>query len=269
MGWNEGDVTIDGGVRLHYYRRGSGRPLILAHGFSDNGECWTRVAEAIEGDCDIVAYDARYHGLSDAPPELAPGSAGTDLIALVDALGVERPAIMGHSMGAAAVMAAAGTAPERFVCAILEDPYLRMESTTPTSASPQQAPATPPFPDLSNVPLRKIEAGGRKDNPTWDASEFAPWARSKQQFRRPPGESTPPAPGAWRQGIERMHLPTLLIYGGNRERYALVSERAATEAKALNPQLTAVRLDNAGHNVRREAFEPFVAAVRAFLAEHP
>jgi pimeloyl-ACP methyl ester carboxylesterase len=57
MDWQEGDLDI-GGVRIHYHRRGAGRPLVLAHGASDNGRCWGRVAEALEGEYDIVAYDA-------------------------------------------------------------------------------------------------------------------------------------------------------------------------------------------------------------------
>lgn len=270
MAWTEGDITTQEAVRIHYYRRGHGRPLILAHGATDNGECWTRAAEAFEGGFDIVAYDARYHGLSDAPPQQTPGSGGADLIAVAEALGIERPAIMGHSMGAASVMAAAAAQATRFACAILEDPYLRMESS---NLEPKAPPANPApralLPDFAGMSLESIEAAGRKDNPLWDDSEFAPWARAKKQFRRPPGDFGLPAAGAWRTEMAAMALPTLLIHGGNRERFGLVSDKAAAQAQELNPQLRAVRLDDAGHNVRREAFAPFIAAVRAFLAEHP
>ena len=89
MSWQQGDLDL-GGVRIHYYRRGSGRPLVLAHGMSDSGECWTRVAEALESDFDIVAYDARFHGLSDATPGV-PFGRGGDLLGVIDGLGlVER-----------------------------------------------------------------------------------------------------------------------------------------------------------------------------------
>src|SRR5688572_14727483 len=126
MDWQEGDIDLDG-VRIHYYRRGTGRPLVLAHGASDNGRCWERVAQALEGEYDIVAYDARYHGLSDAP-EGGSLAGGEDLVAMVQALGLERPAIMGHSMGARTVAQAAGTNPELFRCAVLEDPPWRDET---------------------------------------------------------------------------------------------------------------------------------------------
>ena len=56
--WHEGDVRIDDAT-IHYYRRGSGPPVVLAHGALDDGRCWTRVAEALESEYDLIAYDAR------------------------------------------------------------------------------------------------------------------------------------------------------------------------------------------------------------------
>ncbi|MFN2157062.1 MAG: alpha/beta fold hydrolase, partial [Anaerolineae bacterium] len=54
------------GVDLHYYRTGKegGPPLVLAHGFSDDGQCWYRLATDLEADFDVVMPDARGHGLS-------------------------------------------------------------------------------------------------------------------------------------------------------------------------------------------------------------
>ena len=61
MEWQEGELDANG-VRIHYYRRGVGRALVLAHGMTDNGKCWSRLATVLEDRFDIVAYDARYHG---------------------------------------------------------------------------------------------------------------------------------------------------------------------------------------------------------------
>ncbi len=49
--WTQNDLVIHG-VRLHYYRtdQGDKRLLVLVHGFSDNGLCWTPVAIAQFGD---------------------------------------------------------------------------------------------------------------------------------------------------------------------------------------------------------------------------
>lgn len=259
MGWAEGDLDLDG-VRIHYYRRGAGRPLILAHGRSDNGECWTPLAEALEGEWDIVAYDARYHGFSDAVEGDPRG--GRDLVGVVEALDLERPAALGHSKGGWAVMAATAARPELFACAILEDPPLWMGETPALPAGRMQ------MPDYATMSLEEIEAQGRAMSPTWPNGEFAPWARAKKQFRPPSGAAMLP-PGDWRDDVSRMALPTLLIQGGSRERFAIVSDEVAAEARRLNPRFETLKLAQAGHNIRREAFPAFVEAVRTFLGRHP
>ena len=163
MGWQEGDLDIDG-ARFHYYRRGRGSPLVLAHGAGDSGDCWTRVAAALEDSYDVIAYDARYHGLSDATP--GPGG-GADLIAVVEKLGLERPALMGHSMGAGSVIRACAARPEMFRRAVLEDPGLRL--AVPGGVTP--APARNPT-DYSTMTAAEIEAEGRSRSPMWDEVEW-------------------------------------------------------------------------------------------------
>lgn len=262
MGWQEGDLNLDG-VRIHYYRRGSGRPIVLAHGATDNGLCWTRVAEVLGGDSDVIAYDARFHGQSDAPEDTT-GGGGTDLIGLVEQLGLERPAIMGHSMGAGSVAAAAAERPDLFRCAILEDPGWRM----PVAGNAESA-ARPELPNYQGMTVEEIAAAGRERSPMWHEDEFGPWALAKTQVRRGPLQARPmPAPGAWRDTAGRITCPVLLVTGGNRERGAIVTPEAEEAAKRACPTLEVVRLAQAGHNIRREAFEEFIATVTSFLARH-
>src|SRR5258706_13126924 len=50
--WQSGDVEANG-LRLHYTRTGGAKPpVVLAHGFSDDGLCWTPLAEALAPDYD-------------------------------------------------------------------------------------------------------------------------------------------------------------------------------------------------------------------------
>jgi pimeloyl-ACP methyl ester carboxylesterase len=259
MDWKTGYVQV-GGVRFHYWRRGSGSALVLAHGFGDGGECWTRIAQALEHEYDIVAYDARYHGLSDAPEAggMQRSTMGDDLIAIVKALDLNRPAIMGHSMGAMTVMFAAAARPDLFSCAVMEDPPFWI------GEPPQRPPAQP-----EQRTVEEIEHMGRAQNPGWDDAEFGPWARSKLQLRMPAGgRGGLPGVDTWRSEVRRMDLPTLLVCGGNRSRMAIVTDQVAAEMRTLNPRVEGVKFGHAGHNVRREAFEGFVAAVREFLARN-
>src|SRR5687768_13098669 len=257
MAWQDGEIDI-GDVRIHYYRRGQGRPLVMAHGMSDNGRCWERLATVLEDRYDIVAYDARYHGLSNAP-EGGGFAGGEDLIALVEALALEKPALLGHSMGAASVAHAAKLRPELFRCAILEDPPWRESWENLPSRESR---------NWQSQTVQDIIAGGKAQGVGWNDDEYPAWAESKRQFRPPADWAARRMAGIsdWKDTVAAIDVPTLLIRGGNHERGAIVTDEVASEAQRLNPRMESVCFAQAGHNIRREAFAPYVAAVTAFLA---
>src|SRR5919202_2527380 len=148
--WFSGEVETNG-IRMHYYRTGGDKPpLVLAHGATDNGLCWTRVARALESDYDVIMPDARGHGLSEAPAAgYGTAERAADLAGLIRRLGLDRPAVAGHSMGAATTLRLVADYPELASCAVLEDPGFRMAEQSPP------APATPGAPDPRGA-LRKV-----------------------------------------------------------------------------------------------------------------
>ncbi|MDB6098451.1 MAG: alpha/beta hydrolase [Gammaproteobacteria bacterium] len=98
-----------------------GRPVLLVHGFSSNRqENWRRLGwygafERKQIRC--LALDCRGHGESAKPHDpvaYARGAMVGDIIALLDHLNVERADLLGFSMGARLVLAAALAAPKRF-----------------------------------------------------------------------------------------------------------------------------------------------------------
>jgi N-formylmaleamate deformylase len=126
--WTQNDIDVNG-VRIHYTRTGagSGKPsLVLAHGFSDNGLCWLPVARDLEADYDVILPDAHGHGQSQCA---APGEAvdmSAELAGLVQALGLERPILGGHSMGAGTASVTAAINPGLARALVLEDPGWRL-----------------------------------------------------------------------------------------------------------------------------------------------
>ena len=96
---------------------------MLAHGVTDAGPCWTPVAEALAPEYDAIMVDARGHGHSDAPERgYGPAEQAEDLAGVIAALGLQRPAVLGHSMGAATALVLAGTYPDVPGAILLEDP---------------------------------------------------------------------------------------------------------------------------------------------------
>src|SRR4051794_25541382 len=112
--WQHADLMVDG-LNIHYARTGTaGKPaVVLLHGFTDSGAVWAPLARDLGGDYDLVAIDAVGHGRSGAPDVGFNRARNvTDAIAVIDALGLERPALLGHSMGGSTAAGVAAQAPD-------------------------------------------------------------------------------------------------------------------------------------------------------------
>jgi len=270
--WTSGDVNSNG-IRIHYTRTGGHKPvLVLAHGATDSGLCWTRLARELESDYDVIMPDARGHGLSEAPDSgYSSADHAADLAGVISGLGLERPAVGGHSMGAGTTMRLAADYPELLSCAILEDPGIRLDDGPSAGAQDPRAVIR------KNVEVAQTEGReaaitrGRGVNPTWSEEEFGPWSEAKARVSR---QFLDALTGGgrmleWRELLPRLRCPVLLVTS-DPERGGIVTPEAAAEAKRLLPSLEVVRLTGAGHNIRREQFGAFVAAVRSFLtANYP
>jgi pimeloyl-ACP methyl ester carboxylesterase len=263
--WQEFRVQA-GNVNLHGYRTGgSGRPIVLAHGFSDNGLCWTRLARALEGDYDLVMYDARGHGLSDKPEEgYGESDRSADLAGLIKALGLQRPVVIGHSMGAATAALAAADYPDLIGAVVLEDPPWREE---PIAGSQWVADRRALLGDNLTRSREFLMEKCRREHPDWDAIELAPWALAKRQLSLRIVAEAPMFRRPWREVAGAVKCPALLVTG-DVSRGGLVSPVVGGEAARLATAMRTVVLP-AGHNVRREAFQRFLGEVRAFLGSLP
>ena len=90
-----------GEVSLHVVTGGEGPPLLLVHGWPQNWYAWRLVMPALARDFTIVAPDQRGIGLSDKPEDAKydPGTIAGDMVALMDALGHDRFAVVGTDTG--------------------------------------------------------------------------------------------------------------------------------------------------------------------------
>jgi hypothetical protein len=106
---------IDAGkVRLHAVIGGEGPPLLLVHGWPENWYAWRRVMPALARDFEVIAVDQRGIGRSDKPRGgYDTGTLASDLVALMDALGHERLAVVGHDTGHFISYALAADHPDR------------------------------------------------------------------------------------------------------------------------------------------------------------
>ncbi len=111
-------VPSTDGVELEVHDLGGvGPPLLLCHATGFHGLVWRPLARHLEDRFDLWSLDFRGHGLSTAP-DPARGFAwegfADDVHAVVDALGLDRPAAVGHSKGGAALLLAEAGRPGTF-----------------------------------------------------------------------------------------------------------------------------------------------------------
>lgn len=102
------------GAELHVVEAGEGEPVVLLHGWPQHGRVWRHLIGELARDRRVLVPDLRGFGRSDAPPgTYAKHVFADDLIALLDAEGIEKAAIVGHDWGGWTAWLVALEHPER------------------------------------------------------------------------------------------------------------------------------------------------------------
>ena len=112
------------GARIHFDVEGGGPPLVLLHGFGVSGDAWYTGGhvDALSSEFQVITMDARGHGRSDKPHDLA--SYGLrervrDVTSVLDAVGVETSYFLGYSLGGITGFGLCTYAPQRLRSAIV------------------------------------------------------------------------------------------------------------------------------------------------------
>jgi N-formylmaleamate deformylase len=265
--WKSGEVTANG-IKLHYTRTGGDKPpVVAAHGLTDNGLCWSPVAEVLAADYELILIDARGHGRSEAPAQgYSSADHAADYAGAIQALALDQPALIGHSMGAATSAYLAAHYPGLVRGIILEDPPWRsreraqppLESLTRAREWRQQ------ILSRKGMTAAQLIEQRRRELPVWPEAELGPWAEAKLQVSPQVIDYVEFPSPHWSEFVAQIACPALLIIGDEAQG-AIVSPQTAAEVVALNPRVEVAHIPGAGHSIRREQFAPYVDAVRGFL----
>jgi pimeloyl-ACP methyl ester carboxylesterase len=115
-----GQVRLSTGLGLELAERGSGRPVVFLHGYTDSWYSHNGVLEALPADVHAIVPSQRGHGGSDKPVSgYAISDFAHDVAALMNSLGVDRAPVVGHSMGSLIAQELALRFPERVSALVL------------------------------------------------------------------------------------------------------------------------------------------------------
>jgi pimeloyl-ACP methyl ester carboxylesterase len=113
------------GINFHYQQSGDGADVLLIHGVTGDLSIWflCEAMGALGRTFRVTAYDLRGHGYSDVPPDgYTSADQAHDLLAIMNALDIDRAMLLGHSFGAVIAMHAAILFPDRIDALVLSDP---------------------------------------------------------------------------------------------------------------------------------------------------
>jgi pimeloyl-ACP methyl ester carboxylesterase len=115
--------TVDlGGRRTHYVERGTGQPVVLVHGFNLDSSTWISNLDPLAARFRVIAPDLWGQGYSTRGPlEWGYPLFCEQILTLLDALGIERASLVGHSMGGGTAALFARHHPERVAKLVLVD----------------------------------------------------------------------------------------------------------------------------------------------------
>lgn len=245
---------------------GDGPPLVLLHGLFGAGQNWGAIRRALAPRYRVLAPDLRNHGASPRAAAMDYPTLADDVAETLDAAGVARAAVLGHSMGGKVAMALALAHPQRVERLVVADiapvryrPSLRgyieaMQSLplrpwlTRREADAHLA-ATIPEGGIRAFLLQSLRF--EADPPAWrlGLAELAAAMPAIEDFAPPPGA--------------RYDGP-VLVMGGELSGYIRPEHHAAF--RALFPRVAFTTIPKAGHWVHAENPQGFLAALEPFLA---
>lgn len=256
-----GHVRVNG-IRLHYIEHpGPGPELLLIPGITSPAITWGFVAERLAATNRVIVLDNRGRGLSEGGPGIgyATGDCARDGLAVIDALGLDRPVVLGHSMGARIAARMAAITPGAMAKLVLAEP-------------PVSGPGRRPYPTPIEPYLQAIEAASagvplaefRKFSPTWTDEQLA----LRMEWLPTCGiDAVTESHRAFHTedlfaDLPKIACPTLFLIG---TRAAVITDRDADEITSLIRDVRVVRLDT-GHMLPWDDLDAFIAAVAPFVA---
>lgn len=279
-GFVEGAVTTNG-VTLHYWRCNNpvkpktgflSKPkprhtLILLHGLTENGRCWSRVAESLFPFFDLVIPDCRGHGLSEAP-ETGYGieDRAGDVAGIVNELDLNRPIIVGFSLGAETAVGVGSIYPHLVRAVILEEPTWpgRFYGSTSEEREERALKWREELIEQKKKSRKALYELAREQHPDWAEDELEPWAEAKKQVSPNISNIVFAPRRRWSDYLRGVECPILLITS-DPAKGAIVSEQTVKEASAYWKDGRSVNIPGAGHSIHREQLDAYLKAVRTFI----
>lgn len=272
------------GVRFHAVIGGKGRPLLLVHGWPQTWYQWRMVMPALAREFEVIAVDQRGIGLSDKPESgYDAGAQANDMVALMEALGHRRFAMVGFDTGMPIGYAVAADHPERLDRLVVGEAIITGVTPSPPLLVPGAANQRLWHIAFNRLPGSVNEALVQGREAIYFGAEYAQSAgtplpdavvryyverlASSRDALRGSFASYRAIDVSIAQNEQRkqrkLTLPVLAIGGGK-----ALGEGVANTMRLVADHVESTIIPDSGHWVAEEAPEQLLEALRPFLAPY-
>ncbi|WP_107426850.1 alpha/beta fold hydrolase [Streptomyces sp. CB02460] len=262
MPWTEHTVVREGVRLVCRDGGGSGRPVVLLHGLAGHAGEWDALAERLAPGHRVVAVDQRGHGASERrPDDVSRAAYVADVVAVVRQLGLERPVLVGQSLGGHTAMLTAAAHPE------LPGALVLVEAGA-GGPNPGVDEHIGRWLDSWPVPFPSREAaaaffGGGPGGDGWAAGlverDGGWWPRFDRDVMT--GSLAENARRSFREEWDRVACPTLLVLA----QQSFIPAEEVDEMLRRRPGTHAVSVPGTGHDLHLERPDALFGALSAFL----
>ena len=233
------------GISIYYIEQGSGEALILLHGNTGNVESWmgNGIFQELAEDYRVIAFDARGHGKSDKPHDVAAygNEMSLDIIRLMDHLKIEKAHVIASSMGVRVFGKLMPAHPDRFASAVLIGFAPKWRWTADDQSAVEERAEN----RLNNPPKRLLDEGQ-------DVQALATLVLGFHELVITEEE------------VKNIKIPTITIIGSE-DRYI----PRVKEMKILMQEMELLIIEGEKHGLRNLAPHPeFLETIKRFLSKH-
>lgn len=249
-----------GGRNLHLLDYGGeGPPLLVLPGITSPAVTWDFVVAPLRDLVRPLTMDLRGRGLSDAGGAYAAGDFATDAAAAIEQLGLVRPFVLGHSLGARIAASLAANQPHELAATIVVDP-------------PLSGPDRGPYPTPREAFVAQLQDGYEGTTADRVAAHYPLWPRAELLLRARwlPTCEEGAVLDTYDEFVREDFLedwvevptPASFIRGGGSP---VVTEQGAADARRANPEADYRVVPRAGHMVPWDNYEDFIDVLRTIL----
>jgi len=267
------EFGTEGKMHYHVSTQGSGKPLVLLHGFTGSSTNWARHTAVLASHFCLISIDLLGHGRTASPPDPARyrmEHAAADLIVLLDKLGIEQAALLGYSMGGRLALYTAVYHPDRITRLILESASPGLDTETERAERQQRDEALADRIERDGIPAF---VDFWETLRLWDSQKKLPeetrLALRRQRLQNDPiglanslrGMGTGIQPSLWPR-LSELTMPVLLLSGALDAKFVDMNRQMAAHMPTARLEI----VPDAGHTIHLERPSLFANLVLSFMA---